>query len=131
MTQDTHNNEVKETEIAPPSPNHPPGQAKYVKLLLVIVIVLGIILVSGLAVVIGTIIKRFNDPQAATRAAQRSAGFGEVSAQVPQNARLINIQATNKQLILHLQDKEGDFLLLLDMRTGAELGRIRLMQSPR
>jgi len=94
----------------------------------VIVIVLGIILVSGLAVVIGTIIKRFNDPQAAPHS---SAGFGEVSAHVPQNARLINIQVTNKQLILHLQDKEGDFLLLLDMRTGAELGRIRLTQPPR
>ena len=113
-----------------PSPNDhpPPPQTKYVKSLLVIVIVLGIILVSGLAVVIGTIIKRFNDPQTATRSL---AGFGEVSAQVPQNARLINIQSANKQLILHLQDKEGDFLLLLDMRTGAELGRIRLMQPPR
>lgn len=96
-----------------------------------IVIVLGIILVSGLAVVIGTIIKRFNDPQPAARATRSLAGFGEVSAHVPQNARLINIQATNKQLILHLQDKEGDFLLLLDMRTGAELGRIRLTQPPR
>lgn len=93
-----------------------------------IVIVLGIILVSGLVVVIGTIIKRFNDPQTAARATRSLAGFGEVSAHVPQNARLINIQATNKQLILHLQDKEGDLLLLLDMRTGAELGRIRLAQ---
>lgn len=93
-----------------------------------IVIVLGIILVSGLAVVIGTIIKRFNDPQTTTRGL---AGFGEVSAQVPQNTRLINIQASNKQLILHLQDKEGDFLLLLDLRTGTELGRIRLAQPPR
>lgn len=104
----------------------PPPHPKYVKSLLVIVIVLGIILIGGLAVVIGTIIKRFNDPQTA---AHSQAGFGEVSAQVPQNARLINIQATNKQLILHLQDKEGDFLLLLDMRTGAELGRIRLAQA--
>lgn len=118
MQQDTHNPAPEE---ALPDDAH--AQPRHVKTLLTVVIVLGILLLVGLAVVVGTIIKRVNDPSPAKI---KRPGFGEVMMQVPENAELLGTQTTADRLVLRLRDPQGDFLMVLDIRKGIELGRIRL-----
>ncbi len=35
-------------------------------------------------------------------------------------------EINDKKIVLHLRDAEGDFLLLVNMKTGQEIGRVRL-----
>lgn len=118
MQQDTHNPVTEEA-----LPDEGQAQPRHVKTLLTVVIVLGILLLVGLAVVVGTIIKRVNDPSTAKI---KRPGFGKVMLQVPENAELLGTETTADRLVLRLRDDLGDFLLVLDIRKGVELGRIRL-----
>lgn len=124
MAQDTQNSPAEEMQIEQNAQNvgHPPR----VKALLSVVIVLGVLLVLGLVVVVGTIIKRLNSPEAAEAAAKSKRGFNEVVVKVPAGAQLVGTQTTADRLVLRLKDADGDMLLLMDVRKGLELGRIRL-----
>ncbi len=111
-----------------------PPPASRVKILLTVVIVLGILLFAGFAVVVGTIIKRLNDAPPAIEKIEKAArgqkhefaeGYEHIVA-VPKGAGLVNVHHARGRLILQLKDAEGDFIVLVDMRKGTELGRIRL-----
>jgi hypothetical protein len=123
-------NENAETEIDLPE------RTGCVRALLVTVIVLGILLVGGLAVVVGTIIKRVTDDTSSqtelsnpqTRNGSLSItdkGFKSIIS-VPVGAALMATEVNDKKIVLHLRDEEGDFLLLLNVKTGQEIGRVRL-----
>lgn len=104
--------------------------------MLVTVIVLGILLVGGLAVVVGTIIKRVKDdtpsqtalPNPQTKYGSLSitnTGFESIIS-VTEGAALMATEVNDKKIVLHLRDAEGDYLLLLNVKTGQEIGRVRL-----
>ena len=105
-------------------------------MLLVTVIVLGILLVGGLAVVVGTIIKRVTDdsppqtelsnPQTKNRSLSITDKGFESIISVPEGAALMMTEVNDKKIVLHLRDAEGDFLLLLNVKTGQEIGRVKL-----
>jgi len=126
MTQDTQNTDPTE-EAGAFDPNLP-GQPdpKRVRALLIVVIVLGVLLVGGLAVVVGTIIKRLNDPDTAVEAkAKRS--FGEIQTLVPAGNRIVSMQTTADKLVVQISGPDGESLLIYDVRKGVELGRIKLV----
>ena len=123
-------NENAETEIDLPE------RTGCVRALLVTVIVLGILLVGGLAVVVGTIIKRVKDdtpsqtalPNPQTKYGSLSitnTGFESIIS-VTEGAALMATEVNDKKIVLHLRDAEGDYLLLLNVKTGQEIGRVRL-----
>ncbi len=128
-TQNTH--KAKEPEKEPATASDTPSQPtrpnpKRIRVLLIVVLVLGMLLVSGFAVVVGTIIKRLNTPETASKIRSKKA-FGAIDIIVPQGAQLISTQITENKLVLQLTGPEGDHLLIYDVRKGIELGRLKLV----
>ncbi|MGC6475704.1 MAG: hypothetical protein ACON41_03605 [Parvibaculales bacterium] len=122
MTQDTQINPQAEVsdinQIPQPS-------ARRVKALLTVVIVLGVLLLVGLAVVVGTIIKRLNNPDAVPESRVKK-GFGVVESLVPAGTRIISTQTTADKLVIQLSGPDGESLMIYDVRKGIELGRIKI-----
>lgn len=119
MTQDTHINADGETtsEVDAHAPN-----PRYVRGLLVVVIGLGLVLLGGAAVVVGTIIKRMNNPDSQPT----KPGFGVNEISVPAQGKIVSIENGESRIVVHMRDAQGTLLLLLDPRKGEEKGRIRL-----
>ena len=109
-----------------------PERTGCVRALLITVIVLGILLVGGLAVVVGTIIKRLTDdsqtpmPETINEKLFLSERGFESIINVPEGAVLMATEINDREIILHLRDAKGDFLLLVNIKTGQEIGRVRL-----
>ena len=109
-----------------------PERTGCVRALLITVIVLGILLVGGLAVVVGMIIKRVTDdsPPPRHETINRKISISEPGFEniinVPEGAALMATEINDRKIILHLRDAEGDFLLLVNMKTGQEIGSVRL-----
>ena len=122
MTQDTHLE--ADGEMSSEADNTGPSP-RYVRGLLVVVIGLGLVLLGGAAVVVGTIIKRMNSPDAIPS----KPGFGQVEIQVPAQGELIEVQNGTNRIIVQMRDAQGTLLILLDQRKGEEKGRIRLLKQ--
>jgi hypothetical protein len=106
---------ASEEAIAQPS-------TRYVRVLLIVVIGLGVLMVGGAAVVIGTVIKRVSNPEAVPV----KPGFGEIEISIPLDSQVIGVDNGDTRIIVKLQDEQGPLLILLDPRKGEEKGRIRL-----
>jgi len=104
-------------EIAPPNP-------RYVRILLVTVILLGVLLVGGAAVVISTVIARLSAPEAPVT---RDFEVSEIA--IPEGARLVSVENGDARIVLHVEDKQGMLLILIDPRKGQEKGRVRLIED--
>jgi hypothetical protein len=122
MSQDTGFQQQAETPSAEAPRQHNPT---YVRILLITVIGLGVLMVVGAAVVIGTVIKRINNPESIPQ----KPGFGETEISIPADARLLRVENGDARIVLRLEDKNGAFLILLDPRKGTEKGRIRLTKQ--
>jgi hypothetical protein len=94
----------------------------------VLVVVLGVLLVAGFAVVVVTIMGRLGQRAApAPPAAARLAPFGNATVTLPANALVMEVQGAGDRILLRLDLADGsEMLLVLDAATGAELGRIKL-----
>ena len=121
MSQDTGNPSAAETSSEDNVDPDLTPNPRYVRILLVTVILLGVLLVGGAAVVISTVIARLSAPEAPA-----APDFGTMTINIPEGARLIDVDNGAARIILRLEDKDGPLLLLLDPRKGHETGRIRL-----
>jgi len=93
----------------------------------ILVAVMGVLLVVGLAVVIGTIIHRATQRQPSAPPAAASAGFGQAAVTVPPGAHVVEMRGAGDHLVLRLQRADGtEALLILNPATGAEIGTIDL-----
>lgn len=95
----------------------------------VLVVVMGVLLIAGVAVVIVTIMSRLT--QKATPSAPVAAAhlvpFGNTTVTLPSDSLVMEVQGTGDRILLRLDLKDGtEMLLVLDAATGAELGRIKL-----
>ena len=114
MTDHTQNPPDGETEEGAGA------RSRYVRTLLIVVITLGVILVGGVAVVVGTIIKRVSDPESNVPVRP---GFGET--QILPAGEIDDIIAADGAIV-RVRDAGGTMLILLDPRHGEERGRIRI-----
>ena len=115
MTDHTQNPPDGETEEG--------SRSRYVRTLLIVVITLGVILLSGVAVVVGTIIKRASSPESNVPVRP---GFGETQIQLPAGSKIDDVIAADGRIVVLVHDARGNLLILLDPRRGEEQGRIRL-----
>jgi hypothetical protein len=97
----------------------------------VLVVVMGVLLLAGVAVVIVTIMTRLAQHPAATAPAAAMEGrpvpFGTTTLALPAGARVIEMQSAGRRLALHLRHADGsEALLILDPDTGTEIGTIEL-----
>ena len=117
ITDHTQNPPDGETE------EDPGARPRHVGKLLILVITLGVILVGGFAVVVGTIIKRVGDPE--SKVPDRP-GFGQTQIQLPAGGEIDDIIAVDGRIIVRVRDSGGTMLILLDPIRGEEFGRIRI-----
>ncbi len=98
----------------------------------VLVVVMGVLLLAGVAVVIVTIMTRLTQHPAATAPAAAAmegppVPFGTTTLSLPAGARVIEMQSAGRRLALHLRRADGsEALLILDPDTGTEVGTIEL-----
>lgn len=93
----------------------------------VLVVVLGILLVAGFAVVVVTIMSRLGQRAAPAAAAVHLAPFGNTKVSLPADALVMEVQGAGDRILLRLDLADGtEMLLVLDAATGTELGRIKL-----
>jgi len=118
MSQDTGNPSLAETS----SEDIPQPNSRYVRTLLAVVIGLGVLLVVGAIVVIGTVIKRLNNPETIPV----KPGFGETEISIPASGQLLGVENGDTRIIVKLKTDDGPLLILLDPRKGEETGRVRL-----
>ena len=121
MSQDTGNQAAAETyseEI--PQPN-----SRYVRTLLVVVIGLGVLMVGGAIVVIGTVLSRLNNSETIPV----KPGFGETEISIPAGAELVGVENGDARIVLRLKYNKGPLLILLDPRKGLGNGRVRLREE--
>ncbi|MDA8523834.1 DUF6476 family protein [Alphaproteobacteria bacterium] len=121
MSQDTGNQAAAETS----SEEIPQPNSRYVRTLLVVVIGLGVLMVGGAIVVIGTVLSRLNNPETIPV----KPGFGETEISIPAGAELVGLENGDARIVLSLKDNNGPLLILLDPRKGLEKGRVRLREE--
>jgi hypothetical protein len=99
-----------------------------------LVIVMGVLIVAGLAVVVVTI---YNRMQARTSTAGPTAEGGELPAfdratvPVPAGCRVAGLQSAGDRLLLQLAGVAGcEQILVVDLRSGRLLGRLDLVATP-
>ncbi len=96
----------------------------------VLVIVMGVLLIAGFAVVVTTIMGRLTQkaaPAAPASATVHLAPFGTTTVTLPADSLVMEVQGTGDRILLRVELKDGtEMLLVLDAATGTELGRINL-----
>ena len=102
------------------------------RLLKAVVIILGVAILVAIGVIIVTIVERAGnlaaDPEPVPATGQAApAAFGERHLAVPDGDRVVAMTADGDRLVLRLERPDGGtYLLVVDLRTGARLGTIRL-----
>ena len=94
----------------------------------IIVIVMGVMLVAGVAVVVGTIAMRLGQRAGAPAPVSVMAPNGERRVvELPAGAKVIAVQGEGDRVMVRLGLADGgEELILIDWKTGARLGTIDL-----
>ena len=94
----------------------------------ILVVVMGVALLAGLAVVVVTIIHRASRLSASvTTPVGPPQAFGSATVRLPQGATVLEMRDVGSRLVLRLQRPDGSqALLVLDPDTGSALGTIEL-----
>jgi hypothetical protein len=94
----------------------------------ILVVVMGIMLVVGFAVLVAVIAGRISRGGPAPNAAR---AFAAAAVDIPRGARIEAMTAVTDRLILGLVLPEGGRqLMIIDLATGTRLGTIELRASP-
>ena len=99
---------------------------RQVRVLKIAVIVMGILLVGGFAFVLAAIVYQ------ATRAGQSTAGVGvlpagiEAELPIAKDATITAMSLDGDRLALHLDSAAGPEIVVLDVRSGAVVSRVKL-----
>jgi len=95
---------------------------RQVRVLKAAVIVMGILLVGGFAFVLAAIVYQ------ASKGGQSTAGTEAVAAElpIPKDATVSTLALDGDRLALHLQSSAGPEIVVVDLKTGKTLARIRL-----
>jgi hypothetical protein len=109
--------------------------AENFRALKILVISLGVVIIAGTAVVVGTIIHRIGErgepgDRNAPRGGAAGPAFGDVRIDVPRGSRIEQSHVVDDRIILRLSTREGATrLLVIDLKTGREIGRIGVHES--
>jgi len=107
-----------------------------------LVIVMGVLIIVGMALVGYTIVKRTSAPDTASRAgieapAQQAAGaparapYGPIGIDLPPGSRVVRTTATDRRLVVEVElSSGGERLLIIDPTSGALIGTLELRPKP-
>jgi hypothetical protein len=92
-------------------------------------IFMGILIIIGFAVIIGTILHRVSAPKPVVATAVATPGHAALS--LPPGARIAGMTAVGERLVLHVTDADNrESLITLDPATGTVLETIDLVSQP-
>ena len=103
-----------------------------------LVIVMGVLIILGMALVGYTIVKRTTEPVTVSRAgteasSQQTAGvlgktpYGPIGIELPPGSRVLRTTATDRRLVVEVElSSGGERVLIVDPANGALLGTIEL-----
>jgi hypothetical protein len=90
----------------------------------ILVIVMGLLIVTGLTVIFATLAKRMT-------AGGEAGGFDSATIALPKGCRVVEMATAGQRLALRLGDGPGcGAILFVDPATGKQLGRLQLSQQP-
>lgn len=89
------------------------------------VIVMGILLVAGFGLVIATIVNRASHPTAASSVGP-GGRFGISDINIERGDRVRTLTMNEGRLVIHIAGEKGEEIIVVNVKTGAELGRFRL-----
>jgi len=115
MPEDTV--ETPEMEI-PPAPR--------MLVLKVAVAVMGVLLVAGFGLVIATIVNRASNPQSAERVVGPGGQFGVSDIQIDKDDIVRSVNLNEDRMAIHVAGAQGEDIIIVNVKTGKELGRFRL-----
>jgi len=114
----------------------PPSLAKYTRILLVVVVLLGLLLLVGFAVVVNTIMKRINASENADQAPRQGASPTHsamrddgIPLDLPEGAEVLSVTASDGLIIVQIGRKGASRLsdiISYDARTGRQVAHLRL-----
>ena len=100
---------------------------RQVRLLKIAVIVMGILLVGGFAFVLAAIVYQASRGGQDGAAAEGAASRGlETELPVPKDATVNALSLDGDRLAIHLQSSAGPEIVVVDLKTGKTLARIKL-----
>jgi hypothetical protein len=101
-----------------------------VSALKVLVVVMGVLIAAGMAVVGYTIVKRASAP-AGPQTAQTSAPWGPLELSLPTGARILRTTTDGGRLVVELGlDRGGERVLIVDLASGKLIGTLDLKPQP-
>jgi hypothetical protein len=90
----------------------------------ILVVVMGLLILIGVTVVVGTLGKRLTGGAAPH-------GFDTASIALPKGCRVVEMAAAGPRLALRLGDGPAcEAILFIDPATGQQAGRLQLLQQP-
>ncbi len=115
----------------------PPDQQKKRKRLVMLVITLGVLLVAGFAVMVGTIIYRITGGDSQQNDAATTVDTAALAARMqtefrlgrPAGAELVGATSSGDRLTLHFRDGGSDFVLVVDLASGAVISRVEIAKE--
>ena len=100
---------------------------RQVRILKIAVIVMGILLVGGFALVLGTIVYQASQlGQGSAGPAPAGMAVTETEFVVPEGATIASVALDGDRLALHLDSSTGPEIAVIDLNTGKVLSRLRV-----
>lgn len=102
----------------------PPG----LRVLKVLVVVMGVLIVAGIAVIGVTIANRLSDAASKATAAEAidAARIGDIAVSLPPGTRIVETVVTDTRLTLRTDGADGPRIYLFHLPSGEPLGSIRV-----
>jgi len=104
--------------------------ARQVRILKILVIVMGLLLLGGFALVVAGIVyqaSRFGESELAGASAQAMTGqSGELGLPVPSGTRIEGVTLDGKRMAVHLAGPAGTEIAVIDVEKGKVIARVRL-----
>lgn len=118
----------EDTAAPPPMEMPPPPRAAALK---AAVIVMGVLLVAGFVLVVATIVKRASNPTPSVVSTGLSGRFGVSDIHVAPGEKVKSVVMSEDRIVIHTAiERAGaateEEIIVVAVKTGAELGRIRL-----
>ena len=94
-----------------------------------VVIFLGVLLILGFVVIFSTIIYRSVKLAEGKDTGTTKSGFAAFDVPVAGDGTVTGIDVDGNRMAIHRRDADGDEILVIDIRRGHLLGRVRLKRQ--
>lgn len=96
------------------------------RMLVTAIIVMAVVLVAGFTVVVTTLVKRASHPKASASLVGPGGRFGVSDINIAPGDRVRSLTMTDDRLAIHIAGEKGEEIVIVNVKTGVELGRFRL-----